>query len=355
MKQSWTSYGRFNVVLGVLLLVQIVLVAILYWPQPAAGGEAHPLLGDLTADAVTELTISDNTGTTVSLERDGDNWTLAGTDGYPAKAADITSLLDKLLAIKSDRLVATKTTSQDRLQVADDNYARKLDLTTDGGVYTLYFGSASGPAATHVRLAGDDNTYLTGAVDTWELDPAATKWIDVAYFNAATDDIEQVKLENSQGTLTFLRGEDGEWTLDDKAADEVIVTNNISTLISRISSIRLQTVLGQTERPDYGLADPQATIEVTAKDSDGNPVTTTFLVGAKDEADNAYYFKSSASPYYVLLGAYTGDEFANKQRSDYVTQPEEASTTPDAASAAPEASVDSASTPIVSGTATPSP
>ena len=191
--------SRFNLALAAVLVVQLALAGFVYWPRPVTGGDGTPLLGDLTTDAVTSMTIVDNTDRTVTLEKNGDDWTLGGTDGYPAKADSITGLIDKLVAIKSERLVATTTASQARLQVADDNFLRKVDLTTAAGVQTLYLGSSGGAGATHVRTEGDNNTYLTSAVASWDLNPVPSSWIDVAYFNVATTDILTATLENANG------------------------------------------------------------------------------------------------------------------------------------------------------------
>ncbi len=314
--------SRFNLALAAVLVVQLALAGFVYWPRPVTGGDGTPLLGDLTTDAVTSMTIVDNTDRTVTLEKNGDDWTLGGTDGYPAKATSITDLIDKLVAIKSERLVATTAASQGRLQVADDNFLRKVDLTTAAGVQTLYLGSSGGAGATHVRTEGDNNTYLTSAVASWDLNPVPSSWIDVAYFNVATTDILTATLENANGKLTFIRGDNDDWTLADLGADEQASTNNISTLMGRFSAMNLHTVLGKTEKPDYGLSTPLATITVTAKSADGGEQTTTFVMGAKNEDSDTYYFKSSASPYYVLIAAYSGDDYASKQRSDYLVQPE---------------------------------
>lgn len=318
------TYGRLNVILAAVLVIQALLTAFVYWPRPAAGGDNQPLLGDLAADAVTGVTITDNSGRTVALERTADGWTLAGTDGYPAKETKITETLDKLLAITANRQVTTQAASHRRLQVAEDEYQRKVEVATDSGVHTLFLGSSAGAAATHVRAAGEDATYLTGAIAAWELDTAVSGWIDAAYFSAPAADIVRLTVQNANGTLTFVRDDNDEWTLSDLAAGEEVLPNNITTLVNRVAFLNLQTVLGKSEQPEYGLAEPQATVEVTVKGEDGGETTTTFVVGAKNTDSNTYYFKSSASPYYVLLAAYTGDEFVQKQRSDFLAQPDEA-------------------------------
>ena len=336
-----TPISRANIVLAVLLLAQLALAAFVFWPNRTTTSSSEPLLAGLTVEDVTALTITDDTDRSVSFTRGDTGWTLANTDGYPARADKISETLTKLLEISTDRLVTRTPTSHSRLQVADGDYLRKIVLTTANGEQTLYLGSSTGASATHVRVAGQDATYLTDAVATWELDTLTTPWIDVAYFKVPKEQISTVTLENVNGTFTFVRNGE-EWTLADAAADEQVATANISTLIDRVATLNLHTVLGKSESPDYGLSAPLAKITVTtlvtatetttdtAASPEGNTSVegeeeiTTLLVGAKDEETDTYYLKSSGSEYYVRMAAFTGDEFVNKQRTDFLMQPEDA-------------------------------
>lgn len=347
-----STISRTNLILGAVLLIQLALIAYLYWPSDRVALNGEPLLAGVTPDTVTALAITDNNGRRVEFTKEGDTWTLAGTDGYPARADKITETLDKLTKITTDRLVTQTSGSHDRLQVADNNFQRKVEVTTANGLQTLYFGSATGASATHVRAENSDATYLTSDVATWELDTLTTTWIDVAYYQVAKEQIQEVTLENAHGTYTFVRTGDpseNQWTLADATADEPVASANISVLIDRIATLNLQSVLGKSEQPEYGLDAPLATITVTTSETTTGTTAsdvkqTTFVVGAKDEESNTYAFKSSDSDYYVRLAAFTGDEFVNKQRSDLmIATTEESDTGTGDASAAPESpSVESA-------------
>ena len=337
--ETTPAISRTNIILLVLLLLQVAVSAYLFWPKSGATGEGQPLLPGVTAEAVTAFTITDDSDRSVNFVKEGESWTLANTDGYPVNSDKITQTLDKLVAITTDRLVTQTPASQGRLQVAEDNFLRKVDLTTASGVQTLYLGSSTGAASTHARAATENATYLTNKVATWELDTQTTPWIDVTYFTVPKEQISEVTLENANGTFTFVRSDnatsdaatgatDSEgWTLADAAPGEPIASANISTLIDRLVRLNLHSVLGKSESPDYGLATPLATLTVTTSEpttgtTTAETKTTTFVVGAKDEENSAYYFKSSDSDFYVRLAAFTGDEFVNKQRSDFMVQAE---------------------------------
>ncbi len=159
----------------------------------------------------------------------------------------------------------------------------------------------------------------------------------MTYYKVPIEQIHEVTLENANGTFTFIPNgtipNGADWTLADAAEGEPIAPANISTLIDRLATLNLHTVLGKSESPDYGLATPLATLTVstvvtgTGTTSDtvaAETKTTTFVVGAKDDETNTYYFKSSDSEFYVRLAAFTGDEFVNKQRNDFMVQAESA-------------------------------
>jgi hypothetical protein len=313
---------RANLIMGALLLVQIALAAFVLWPRGETVSPGTPIFGDITPDDVTTITITDDADRTVTLERLEGNWTLAGTDGYPANSTKISTTLASLLDITTDRLVTRTPGSHSRLQVGDDSFMRKVDLGTREGTTTVYLGSSAGASATHVRLAGSDPVYLSGGINTWEMETSGVNWIDVTYFSTPEDSIQAVTLENANGTFDFVRdAATSAWTLADLAPDEPLAPANIATLISRIATLNLHTVLGQTEDPAYGLSSPLATLTVNYTDEAGTAQTATLVIGAKDEETNTYTLKSSTSEYYVRMAAFTGDEFVNADRAKFMVQP----------------------------------
>ncbi|MEZ4707141.1 MAG: DUF4340 domain-containing protein [Caldilineaceae bacterium] len=330
--------SKMNLILIGLLLVQVVIAALVFWPR---GGvtEGTPLLGALTVDQITKVTISDNADATVTLEKSDGQWTLANTDGYPAKGTDIDTALGKLIALTTNRLVTRTPASHQRLQVAADDFVRKVELTTGDGVKTLYIGSSPASGATHVRLDGQDETYLGSDINSWEWAAQASNWIDAQYFTVTSNDVDRIALQNANGELVFTRGEanadgtPGEWSMEGLADGEQLDTSKITTLLTRISSVRLVNPLGKTDKPEYGLGEPQATVTLETKDAEGTVKNYTLQLGAKDGQNN-YAFKSSDSEYYVQIAAFTGDDLVKEARADYIKQPE-SSVPADAAPAAP--------------------
>jgi hypothetical protein len=204
-----------------------------------------------------------------------------------------------------------------------------------------------------VRSASEDPTYLTGAIASWELDTSPATWMDVAYYTVPKEQLKGVTLKNAQGTFTMVpKAGTTDWTLADAKPGEPIAAANISTLLDRITTVNLDSVVGKTESPAFGLSNPLATLTITSTEAvtaTGAPTatnattpttpakikTSTLLVGALDSASNAYYLKSSDSPYYVRLSSFTGDEFVKKARADFMEKPGAAPTAEAGASQVP--------------------
>lgn len=323
-RRAQPAMSRLNLILIAALIVQIALVAWVYWPRGSAA-QGDPLLPGITADQVTRLRIADAQGSAVELERTADGWALADTDGYPANTEQITTTITSLLGLMTDRLVTNTAGSHDRLQVAEDNFVRQITLATPSGDTVLYLGSAAGAGATHVRLASSDATYLTGDIATWDLATTPSSWINATYFSLPPDEVTSFTLHNAAGTLDFVKDDQGEWTLADAAPEEQVLANNIVSLLTRATGVNLITPLGTAEDAEYGMADPLATLTLRTQSAGGEAAEYTLHLGAKDEETNSYVFKASDSPYYVRIASFTGDEFANKTRADFLAPPDEGS------------------------------
>lgn len=338
------SLSRLNLFLLGAAVVQLLIVAWVYWPRPS-GPSGVPLLPNLTAEQVTRLVITGTDDQTVELERADSGWVLAGTEGYPANTEKITTTLTSLIGLTTDRMVTGTAGSHARLQVAEDNYVRRITLTTPDGNKVVYLGSSAGAGATHARVDGDDATYLIGGLATWDLETTPSAWVNPSYFTLPADQVTTFTLKNSAGTLTFVKDANGAWTLQDATADEQVLANNISSLLTRATSINLITPLGTTQKPEYGMASPTATLTLETENEQNQVQTYTLVLGAKDASEDSYILKASNSPHFVRIAAYTGDEFANKTRADFLAPAENPAAAPVSPLATPEISATAAITP----------
>ncbi len=308
---------RRDQILIALLVVQMALSAVVLWPRPAAsGGAGAPLLGDLTAEQVVALIIEDGDGNRIEMRDQGGSWVLPAVDDFPVQGSKVTDLLGKLVGMTSGRLVTRTQSSHKRLQVDPADYLRRIRLeTADGRQMILFLGSSPSYGATHVRLDGQDETYLTSDLSVWEANATVGSWIDTSYLSVPQENLLALTLQNANGTFAFEKDSEGNWTLAGMQEGDEPNAAAITTVVSRASTLNMLRPLGVEDKEAYGLARPQATITLQTA---GGAVT--WQVGSKSTEDNSYVVKSSQSPYYVRVSEFTIMDLLNKTQADFIQQ-----------------------------------
>ncbi len=370
---------RTNQILALVLVVQIVIGVVLFWPGDSDTSQAAgPLLAEFEPTGVVNLTIQDGDGNTAVLHKtDQGDWVLPNYDDYPVLATKVQPLLDKLPNINRNRLIAQNSSSHKRLGVGSDDFERliKVELA-DGSTQSIYLGTSAGTSAAHVRLGNEDDVFLTGELAAWEVSPQLTSWVDTTYFSVPRDNIVMLQIENANGVLQFQKNDDV-WTLVGLGDDETFDPESITSLLGKIATVRLTEPIGREADPAWGMDDPAVKITVTvvetvaaeAASSDTGqstmpdllaPPTTPEATATEEPAtvehtyelklgqpltDDAYPFIASTSEFYVKVSAATADGFLNVTRADFlVPEPEATATSP----------ADATATPSADATATPS-
>ncbi|MCC9077134.1 DUF4340 domain-containing protein [Litorilinea aerophila] len=319
-----------------LLVIQLVLAVVMLWPRSATVDAGQPLFPDLTQDNVVALTIAGEDDTQVTLRKAEDgSWVMPDRGDFPVKADKVTTLIDKLMELKTNRLVAKNAASYERLSVADNQFIRRIDLElSDGSQHTLYLGTAPRVAATHVRRGDQAEVYLAANLRSYDAGNQPRDWIDTIYFSAPREEIVAMTLTNANGELHFTKNA-GAWTLEGLQEGEEFNENNLASMITTLTGLNMVEPLGKEAKAEYGLDEPTAVIQVTTQKEDEEPQTHTLTIGAKSEDGRYYVMASSDSPYYVYVSEYTVERFVERGRADFIKQPE---ATPEATPAStPEA------------------
>ena len=312
---------RLQRILIITLVAQVALAVIVFLPRPNAGAATKSLLGELKADDVAALTLTDDKGATLRLVKQGAAWMLPDAGDFPADAAKITPVLDKLIGLKVGQPVAQTGGSYKQLGVAADSFQRKIELSTAAGASKMLFvGTNAGGQSAHVRLDGQNEVYLAGGLTPWEISPEATSWIDAAYLKLNAADVQGFSVANGSGQWNFSKDAAGAWTLEGLAAGEQADAGKIGALLNQASALNMTTPLGRTEEPTYGLAQPAALLTIKAKSGDALK-TYTLTVGAKDEKDSSYVVKLSESPYYVRVASYGVQGLIEAKREGFLKAP----------------------------------
>jgi hypothetical protein len=305
---------RHHQILAGILAAQIVLVMVVFWPRVGAAGGGNPAFPDLEAGDIVALTVSDADGNSIALRQVAGNWVLPDVDDYPADATKVTPVLENIAGLTTSRLVTRTAASHKRLQVAADDFVRRIDFETgDGAEYTLYLGSSPQYGATHFRVEGQAETYLTGDFNTWETTAEASAWVDTSYVSVDEADIKKLTLENAGGTYIFSKDENDTWTMAGLAADETLNETQVGNLAQKAASVSMVEPLGKEELPEYGMDQPNAVVTIETADK-----SITLLVGAQDPS---YVVASSESPYYVRVSQYSAQDLVEKTRDGFLQQP----------------------------------
>ncbi|MGM0401087.1 MAG: DUF4340 domain-containing protein [Chloroflexota bacterium] len=307
---------RHHQILAAILLVQITLTVIVFWPHSAADEGAEPLFPDLEADSIVSLNVTDENGDRVLLHKGNEGWVLPEADDYPAQTTSVTPVLDSLVEVDTDNVVARSEDSHRQLQVGEENFVRRVAFETeDGHEHVLYVGSAPRYGASHVRVEGEDEVYLTSGISHWNLTAQPSSWVDASYLSVPQEELMRVTLENEQGTFTFVRGAEGAWTLEGLAEDEQISETEIGGLVSGVANLALERPLGKTEEAAYGLDDPQAV--VTLQTTEGEH---TLVVGNHDAEEGGYVVKASDASYYVTVSEASIRRVVEASREDLLQE-----------------------------------
>lgn len=311
---------RRNQILAALAVAQVIVVGIALYPRSnAAAASSEPLLPGIAAGGLNSLTITDDEGESLVLAKDGDTWVLPNSDGYPADETKVEELLEKLGKITGSHLATKTSGSHRRLKVHDEEYERRLDLKM-GEDHVLFVGSSVGSRSSHVRLGDADEVYLANGISSWQMSATENSWIDTVYLKIEKDDITHVLLRNDNGVLEFDKDEEGVWSLAGVEAAEFNEAK-LTTLLNRVSSLRMSKPLGREEKPEYGLAQPAATVTVTTKVGEDGEDTYTVKVGARASDEDDFVVRSSTSNYHVEVSKWTAEEFTKQKREDFITTP----------------------------------
>lgn len=319
-----TTGPRAMMVLGGIFLIQLALIAYFYWPAQTESAVGGTLLSGFDPTAVSTLQIEDQAGQSVTLQRQDDGWTVAGTGGYPANATKADDVLTRLLAIHTNRQVTRTPASHARLQVADTSFNRRITMRNADDLETVvYLGVSAGGASTHVRLADDDAVYLTSEIAAWETEPFLSGWVSTSYFSTQADSILAYSIHNAQGEFNFSRDPSGAWQAPELNLDAPLDTGEVNSLAASLSFINLLNVLGNEPPPGFSPQTAAATVELVLDPQstpDQDEIVTLYFGSIPDEdgTDETYFVKSSTSDYYVAISSFLAERIINLANHDLI-------------------------------------
>ena len=282
-------------------LVQGLLAIITWWPSGERSVESRDLV-PVDASELTSITISGTVqrGETpdepLSLERGSQGWILPSKLDSPVPEDKLKPLFEIIDRFEVRRPIAENAYRHADLDVAGDQHARKLVLTTeDGDTLTILVGSASGSAA-HVRLDGDNRVYRVSGATPYGISISPTNYFDNQVLAVSASAVEELTVRRADGNaFTFTRTE-GEWTVSVPAPPgRTLDSIQADGFVSRILNFKMVEPLANEVKPEMGL--DQGTEVTWTTTEEGSTVTGRFVVGAEIDESGKRYVRVDGRPY----------------------------------------------------------
>ncbi len=324
-----------NRILFVLLLVQGALImGMRFSGEQKLQLRSRKVLENFDPEKVTQIEIlgapKDKADgppqNSVALSKVGATWGLANSDNYPANKDKIDEFLKKLGKLKSHTVVLRKSTYHPKLEVSKDKFQRQISITHDGKPMKFFVGSSPSFKNVHFRMDGEDEVLLVNDFSTSDVGDRAWSWVDREYLKFKKDDVWSLKLKNKKGAIDLEKNpQDSNWVSPN--ISKPLKKSTVDELVQKASAINLETPVGKTEKPEYGLQDPLATVTLVTGTStvSGNPPPSTQIhtirVGKKLEKENRYYVKASNSEYVVQVAGWAISPLVEKTKADLIDEP----------------------------------
>lgn len=272
-----------------LLVVQLLILARLYWP--GSTGEIQPAekLADTAAGEVDEIIIGDEYDNEAVLRRVGERWLLPELDDLPADSDRVAQLLQGILPDDAGWPVADSPAARQRFQVADYHYQRRITLLGGGELRErLYLGTAPVFRKVHARNASG-GAIFTLAFNAFDAPARDDAWLDRRLLQVRSP------LEVVADTYS-VHWRDGRWLAGSGGQPD---QRELDALLSALRSLQVQGVADLDRQRELSQAEADRVLKVTGLRGE---VTLELF-----SLEGQHYIFSSRHPYFFRLGDYDYD------------------------------------------------
>jgi hypothetical protein len=290
-----------NKVLAGALVLLLGLAAFCWLPDDARGSGTTTLV-DFGAEAIDHIELygrmapdMDSLPEPILLKKVEDSWFLASEGDYPANPERVQPVLDALGEVVVRAPVGTTPGAHAALQVAEDQFTRKITLGAGSESRTLFLGAASG-ASMQVRPDGADEVYALSGVTAWSIPDTPRRFFDTAYVKANFDEISGFRVKNRQGDHHLVRL-GGYWNSEELDDPSAVHQEEVDALSRSLLNVRMSRPVGREVLPEHGL-DGSVRVEYTVAE-DSATVTKGYTVGSQ-HGDGLRFVKSDDSDWVAL-------------------------------------------------------
>lgn len=220
--------------LATILVIQIALVALVWWFRLGDDEQKPESLLSFEPDAIQRVEISaigEEGG--VTLVRDTDNWQLMLD--IPADADKVEQFLTKLADTDSGWPVAEQDSTAERFEVTSENHQRHIVLYDDeNALGGLYLGTSPGYRKVHARADSGGPVYSV-KFSVYEAGMDAASWLDRSLLQTVGT-VRELVLD---GVFSLTSDGDDGW-VSDQSGD--LDQDAVQTLIDRFRNLTVMDV-----------------------------------------------------------------------------------------------------------------
>ena len=265
-------------ILGVILLTQLVVVAVV-WGLQSRPGDAPPVFLSFDSSSVDTLTVSDAESTVTVARADGE-WRLANgsPNGLPADAGKIDGVLQKLSDAAAGWPVATSESAMKRFEVVEEKHQRHMQMGAgEETLADIYLGTSPTFGKVHARHATGGPVYAI-TFSNYEAGTKQSDWLKKSLLQP-DGEIQSVTRKSAEGDWT-LTSTDGGWTTDGVELDQ----GETNTFIDRIQRLSVLDLI-DAELP------PEPSMRLTVVDGAGFHELALFALEDDDYAATSNRFE----------------------------------------------------------------
>ncbi len=313
--------NRNNIILLALLLIQGTCIGVrqLSSPTQSSSVQRGMLLGELATDGVSGLTIEDGDAEdegVSTLVRGPDGWRVSELWNHPADEKKVDELLRELAALEVADVVSTTGLHAVDLGVDDDEFKKRVTITTQAGDKVLLLGTSGRGSSTHARLLGSDEIVAVRNFSTWRVHARPGGWADRDVLDIDPSSVTRLELTRDGQTLSFNRSEGqvegtAAWRMSEGDRSAGVDAEVVDPLLAKASKLSSSKVLG----PTAPIPEPRLTVTLTTPTG-----VTSYSLGPA--ADENFSLSVEGSTHLLAIGKWAIESLLSASFDDLVPSDE---------------------------------
>ena len=267
-------------VLGVILLAQLIVVAVV-WGLQSRPGDAPPVFLSFDASSADTLSVADSESTVTVARADGE-WQLpnGSPNGLPADAGKIDGVLQKLSDAAAGWPVATSESAMKRFEVVEEAHQRHVLIGAgEETLADIYLGTSPTYGKVHARHAAGGPVYAI-TFSNYEAGTKQSDWLRKSLLQP-DGEVRSVARTSADAEWT-LTSSDAGWTTDGVELDQ----DETNTFVDRLRRLNVLDLV-DAELP------PEPSMRFTVVDDAGSHELALFALEEDDYAATSNRFEGT--------------------------------------------------------------